>query len=181
VALAPALWVPPTSPPPPEEVPATIPEPPPMLEMPKLDRPLPKVPSNDLMPGTDDYAPAPPVRAPGAVKAKQTLAQVIDPAHASVAFAAGSEVINETADVVVVALGKKLAANPGARIDITAYADLEAAGNDTRAARRISLARALAVRDTLLANGATDEQIKIRAQGANVPSGNADRVDFSDR
>jgi outer membrane protein OmpA-like peptidoglycan-associated protein len=177
----PALVAPATLPPPPVEAPVTIPSPPPMLEMPKLDRPLPKIPSNDLMPGTDNYAPTPPVRAPGAAKTKQPLVQVIDPEHASITFASGSEVLNETADAVVMAVGKKLAANPGARIGVTAYADLHAAGNDTREARRISLARALAVRDTLLANGATEEQIKIRAQGANVPSGNADRVDLADR
>lgn len=177
----PALIAPAALPPPPVEVPAAIPAPPPMLEMPKLDQPLPKSGSNDLMPGTDNYAPAPPVRASGTAKSKLPLIQVIDPEHASIKFASGSEVLNETADAVVMAVGKKLAANPGARIGVTAYADLQAASNDTREARRISLARALAVRDTLLANGATDEQIKIRAQGANVPSGNSDRVDLADR
>jgi outer membrane protein OmpA-like peptidoglycan-associated protein len=51
---------------------------------------------------------------------------------------------------------------------------------DARAARRLSLARAMTVRDALLLGGASSEQIKMRALGANVPSGDADRVDLSD-
>ena len=166
----------------PLEAPAMLPAPPPMLQMPNLDRPLPKIPSNDLMPGTDDYTPAPPVRAPGTVKSRQAIIiRLVDPNHASIRFTPGSEVMNETAGAVIMALGKRLADNPGEQVTVTAYADLRSSGNDTREARRLSLARALTVRDTLLANGATDDQVKIRAQGANISSGNPDRVDLADR
>jgi outer membrane protein OmpA-like peptidoglycan-associated protein len=71
-----------------------------------------------------------------------------------------------------------LQANAGARITLTAYAGV---GPDTspRDARRLSLTRALAIRDYLTAKGVSSARINVRALGANVPSGDPDRVDIS--
>lgn len=161
------------------QAPVMLPPPPPM-EQPPLDRPVLQLPSNDIGPGTDDYVPAPPERTLGALKSKQPVAQLVDPEYPSIGFASGSEALDTPSMGVVMALGQRLAENPHARVTVTAYADLKASG-DAREARRLSLARALVVRDILIINGATDTQIKIRAQGANVPKGNPDRVDLADR
>ena len=46
------------------------------------------------------------------------------------------------------------------------------------AARRLSLSRALQVRSYLIDQGVRSTRIDVRALGANVPSGPADRVDI---
>ena len=55
-----------------------------------------------------------------------------------------------------------------------------AVGDNTspREARRMSLARALALRDFLTSKGISSARIDVRALGANVPSGDPDRVDI---
>jgi outer membrane protein OmpA-like peptidoglycan-associated protein len=73
-------------------------------------------------------------------------------------------------------LASVLQSNGGVRITLTAYA---AVGDSTspREARRMSLTRALAVRDYLTSKGISSSRIDVRALGANVPSGDPDRVD----
>ena len=72
-------------------------------------------------------------------------------------------------------LAATLQANGGVRITLTAYADV--AGTTPREARRLSLTRALGIRDYLTAKGIASARIDVRALGANVPSGSPDRVD----
>ena len=69
-----------------------------------------------------------------------------------------------------------LRAHGNVRITLTAYAD--SANSTPREARRLSLSRALAVRDYLTSKGISSGRVDVRALGANVPSGEPDRVDI---
>ena len=95
----------------------------------------------------------------------------------TVAFIKGSE--NISADIVpnLDKLVSVLEANPTARITLTAYAS-NGAAMSPREARRLSLTRALAVRDYLTSKGVSSGRIDVRALGANAPSGEPDRVDI---
>lgn len=68
-----------------------------------------------------------------------------------------------------------LQSNRGVRITLTAYAG--SSDISPRDARRRSLARALAVRDYLTAKGVSSSRVDVRALGANISSGDPDRVD----
>ncbi|MGB4100637.1 MAG: OmpA family protein [Alphaproteobacteria bacterium] len=160
------------------QAPDDLPAPPPIEEIPQYE---PRSGNNDIGLGADDYMPAPPVQgAPAQKNSGRSGLTLVDPNHASIRFDSGSDAIGTESMPVITALGQRLGENPGGHVTVTAYADLQTAGNDARAARRLSLSRALAVRDILIINGATDGQVKIRAKGANVTKGNPDRVDFTD-
>ena len=62
------------------------------------------------------------------------------------------------------------------RIQLQAYAEGDSA--NASKARRLSLSRALQVRSYLIDKGVRSTRIDVRALGANVPSGPADRVDI---
>jgi len=95
-----------------------------------------------------------------------------------VPFTHGSENIDPgqvpTLDKLVAVLQQKTAAYA---FTLTAYAGLDAASSP-REARRLSLSRALTMRDYLTTKGVSSARIDVRALGANVPSGDADRVDI---
>ena len=93
-----------------------------------------------------------------------------------VSFKSGSENIDPSITPTLDKLTSMLLSTGGVRITLTAYA---AVGDTTspREARRLSLTRALAVRDYLTAKGVSSSRIDVRALGANVPSGDPDRVD----
>jgi outer membrane protein OmpA-like peptidoglycan-associated protein len=100
---------------------------------------------------------------------------VLDSGVSTVPFAHGSD---NFANEVVPTLDKLagiLQQNGGVRITLTAYADN--AGSTPREARRLSLSRALAIRDYLTSKGISSGRIDVRALGANVSSGDKDRVD----
>jgi outer membrane protein OmpA-like peptidoglycan-associated protein len=64
-----------------------------------------------------------------------------------------------------------------ARITLVAYSSVD--GTLTpRAARRLSLKRALTIRDFLASKGVATNRVDIRPMGGNVPSGDMDRVDI---
>ncbi|MGE0108796.1 MAG: OmpA family protein [Bdellovibrionales bacterium] len=64
-----------------------------------------------------------------------------------------------------------------ARITLVAYSSVD--GTITpRAARRLSLKRALTIRDFLASKGTATNRVDIRPMGGNVPSGDMDRVDI---
>lgn len=68
-----------------------------------------------------------------------------------------------------------LARNGDLRVQLQAYAAGES--QNASKARRLSLSRALQVRSYLIDGGVRSTRIDVRALGANVPSGPADRVD----
>ncbi|MDD5586428.1 MAG: OmpA family protein, partial [Alphaproteobacteria bacterium] len=100
----------------------------------------------------------------------------LDSDVSSVSFDRGSETIDKDIASTLDKLAAVLKKHGGARITLNAYAG---ANGDIspREARRLSLARALAVRDYLTSKGVPSARIDVRALGANVPSGDMDRVD----
>jgi len=130
--------------------------------------------------GVTDYIPATPIRSNAILQPVSAgYGTVIEASLASLKFEQGVDNLAESVLVRLELVGQKLAANRMAQVTIAAYAAMTDS-TDARAARRLSLARAMTVRDALLLGGASSEQIKMRALGANVPSGDADRVDLSD-
>jgi outer membrane protein OmpA-like peptidoglycan-associated protein len=95
----------------------------------------------------------------------------------TIAFTRGADNIGTDALPTLDKIASMLLSNGGVRVTLTAYA---AVGDSTppREARRLSLTRALAVRDYLTAKGISSSRIDVRALGANVPSGDPDRVDI---
>ncbi len=94
----------------------------------------------------------------------------------SLGFAPDSFEISEAAkaqlDRVIASMGK----DDDLRIQLQAYAQGD--GTNASKARRLSLSRALQVRSYLIDRGVRSTRIDVRALGANVPSGPADRVDI---
>lgn len=80
----------------------------------------------------------------------------------------------QTLNKVAAAMARK----PGARLMLIGYAASGNNGSSPREARQISLQRVLAVRDYLVGKGVASNRLDVRALGANVPSGNMDRVDL---
>lgn len=102
---------------------------------------------------------------------------ILDSDISSLSFDHGSDVIDDDAIEILDKLAALLARHGDARITLNAYAGTR--GDITpREARRLSLARALAVRDYLTKKGIASGRIDVRALGANVPSGDMDRVDI---
>jgi outer membrane protein OmpA-like peptidoglycan-associated protein len=101
---------------------------------------------------------------------------VLDSDISSLSFDQGASDIGKDIASTLDKLASVLQKNGGARITLNAYAGTN--GDITpREARRVSLARALAVRDYLTSKGISSGRIDVRALGANVPSGDMDRVD----
>jgi outer membrane protein OmpA-like peptidoglycan-associated protein len=99
----------------------------------------------------------------------------LDTDIATFPFTRGSDAISRDVAPRLDKLAAVLQAHGGTRVTLTAYAD----NSDItpREARRLSLSRALALRDYLTAKGIPGSRIDVRALGANVPSGDMDRVD----
>ncbi|KJE35139.1 lysophospholipase [Thalassospira sp. HJ] len=94
----------------------------------------------------------------------------------SLGFAADSFELSAAAksqlDSVIASMGQ----DENLRIQLQAYAQGD--GANASKARRLSLSRALQVRSYLIDRGVRSTRIDVRALGANVPSGPADRVDI---
>jgi len=94
----------------------------------------------------------------------------------SLGFAADSFELSAAArsqlDSVIATMGQ----DEDLRIQLQAYAQGD--GANASKARRLSLSRALQVRSYLIDRGVRSTRIDVRALGANVPSGPADRVDI---
>ncbi|MBP7252078.1 MAG: hypothetical protein KBA75_01185 [Alphaproteobacteria bacterium] len=147
------------------------------LATPRLDLAL---RSNRPEPGSIDYAPAAPIRAAATLNPSNVGSAVIVPSELStLAFGVGKDAPEEAIMAQLESFGQKLAVNRLARVTVTAYASM-GDGVDARAARKLSLARAMVVRDALMMGGATSDQIRTRALGANVAVGTPERVDLTD-
>lgn len=95
----------------------------------------------------------------------------------TIGFKPLAENIDNSAIPTLDKLALVLQANSGERITLTSYAGLTP-DTSPRDARRLSLTRALAIRDYLTAKGIASARINVRALGVNVPSGDPDRVDI---
>jgi len=99
----------------------------------------------------------------------------LDPTISTILFAHGSGNIGDDVLSTLDKLSTVLQNNPDVRISLIAYADNS--GSTPRDARRLSLSRALAVKDYLSAHGISESRVDIHAEGANSVSGYIDRVD----
>lgn len=136
--------------------------------------------NHDPAPGVTNYRPATPIRAGSGLTASALSAQGwLDDELREITLAQDDAAPADDSLQRLELLGQKLAVNRLARVTVTAYASMTPE-RDSRAARRLSLNRALAVRDALMLGGAGSEQVRLRALGANVPSGQPDRIDIGE-
>lgn len=101
----------------------------------------------------------------------------LDPTLSTILFSHGSESIETSVHVTLDKLATALAADPSARISLIAYADTSGLSVRNGGARRVALARGLAVRGYLTSKGVSESQIDIHAENSGAPSGYPDRVD----
>ena len=95
----------------------------------------------------------------------------------AIRFASGATELQGDASSVLDGLAQKLKAAPADRVSLVAYASGDA--DQAIEARRVSLARAVAVRAYLIQHGVASTQIDVRALGNRVTDGgSADRVDL---
>ncbi len=117
-------------------------------------------------PGSE--TPPPPATSPGADQTKvEETAFIIDP---------GASQIPNSVEAKLLRLAQDLKDAPLARIEIRAYAPVK--GPSESDARRLALARWLAVRDYLVAHGVADDRIDGRALASTPNEPNADRVEL---
>lgn len=99
----------------------------------------------------------------------------LDSDVAEIEFDSGSDQLDDDAIDAVNKLADVLLKNATAHITLVAYADGKTMS--PRESRRLSLARALAVRDYLTVKGVPSSRVDVRAMGVNVPSGDPNRID----
>jgi outer membrane protein OmpA-like peptidoglycan-associated protein len=95
----------------------------------------------------------------------------------SIKFAPGASVVPKGARATLDALAQRLAANGSLRLQVIAYA--KGSEDEASRARRLSLARAIAVRAYLIEKGVPGVRMDVRALGNRTTGrGPADRVDL---
>jgi outer membrane protein OmpA-like peptidoglycan-associated protein len=122
-------------------------------------------------------AAAPPA-APLAAPSAPSLADHVAPnASLRIAFASGQADLSPDSTQTIRQFAGTAPKSDAAAFSVAAYA----AGNpdDASTARRLSLSRALAVRDALIQDGVPSARIYVRALGSKAGDGPADRVDIS--
>jgi outer membrane protein OmpA-like peptidoglycan-associated protein len=100
----------------------------------------------------------------------------LDPTISTILFTPGSGNIDDAVLPTLNKLSIVLQSNPDARIALIAFADNT--NSTPRDARRLSLTRALAVKDYLSSKGISQSRVDVHAEGANTTSGYIDRVDI---
>ena len=148
-----------------DEAPETAPN------MPDDSKPVPPPAIKETLPVTKALKEAPvehPTKATGA-------ALVLDPTLSPILFTQGRGDVEEKVFVTLDKLVAALEKTPSARISLFAYAD--STGTTPRAVKRLSLTRALAVRDYLASKGISESRVDVHAEGTDTTSGYADRVD----
>lgn len=115
--------------------------------------------------------PPPPVSETAATKAAPTTAGL------RLTFAPGASDLSPDSTDSIKQLTAAAPPGDGTTFNVQAYAPGTA--DDPSTARRISLARAMAVRSALVADGVPSARIFVRALGAQHGDGPADRVDVS--
>jgi outer membrane protein OmpA-like peptidoglycan-associated protein len=141
--------------------------------------------------GSPSASPSPAVAAtpPAATAALSppppTVAAAAATAAGRIAFASGDSALSDDAKAQLAPLVGQLSANDRLHVNVLGYA---AGGNDQSQARRLSLARALAVRSYLVDRGIPTTRVDVRALGSRNDTaangagtsgaGPADRVDI---
>ena len=124
-------------------------------------------------------APAPPVvpPPPPIVSDKSTTTAAPTVAGLRLTFASGQSALSPDSSASIKELAA--AAPPGDQSTFNVLAYAPGAPDDPSTARRISLARAMAVRGALVADGIASARIFVRALGAQYGDGPPDRVDLN--
>jgi outer membrane protein OmpA-like peptidoglycan-associated protein len=95
----------------------------------------------------------------------------------TVTFGAEATDLSSASAAAVKELAQSVPANDAVSFNVLAYAHGQA--SDPSTARRLSLARALAIRGALIAAGVPSTRIYVRALGSEAGAGPADRADIS--
>ncbi|WP_051340254.1 OmpA family protein [Azospirillum halopraeferens] len=168
--------------PPPPEVAALPPVPPPALPAGAPPLPPPREAPSAPEPAPDvAVAPVEPARPQPPAQDTQTAALPPPPAAVpamedfSVVYAGAVTALPEDAEALVETAAARLRADERLRLQLRSYA--EAGAETERDARRMSLERALALRERLAAHGVRSTRVDIRALGATAPDGPPDRID----
>ncbi len=178
--------------PPPPDVAALDPVPPPALPagappIPQPARPAPAEtaaappPAGEPAPALDQSAHQPPGRPAetrtetAALPPPPDVTALPPPEDYSIAFAGSATVLPEEAERQVEATALRLRADERLRLQLRSYASGTA--ETEREARRLSLQRALALRERLAALGVRSTRVDIRALGTGTGDGATDRIE----
>lgn len=159
----------PSTPPPPPPAALLSPAPPPQVA---LAGPLAPPPAPPVAPSAPPASPmSPPAANAGSAPTAANAASL------TVTFGAEASDLSTSGAAAVKQLAHSVPENDTISFNVLAYAQGQAA--DPSSARRLSLARALAVRSALMAAGVPSTRIYVRALGSEAGSGPADRADIS--
>jgi outer membrane protein OmpA-like peptidoglycan-associated protein len=143
------------------------------------------LPPSSLVRLTQPAPPESPAHVPTAGEALAATHPAIPPGadaksdSGALRFAPGTADLRGDARFVLDGLAQTLTTKPAERVQLVAYASGGAATDDAIEARRVSLARAVAVRAYLIQHGVPSNRIDVRALGNRVEGGGpADRVDL---
>jgi outer membrane protein OmpA-like peptidoglycan-associated protein len=117
-------------------------------------------------------APLPPPISNTATSAATTISNGLQ-----VSFGTGQTDLSTASETAIEQLVRNTQTSDNTSFNVVAYA--AGTPEDPSTARRLSLTRALAVRQALIAGGVSSARIYVRALGSAVPSGPADRVDLT--
>jgi outer membrane protein OmpA-like peptidoglycan-associated protein len=148
------------------------------------DAPTPPAPSPALPEQTPETASITPIAPPPAaappppppVSASAGTSAAPTPAGLRLTFDPGQSDLSPDSAASIKQFATSAASNETATFNVQAYAP--GAKDDPSSARRLSLARAMAVRTALVADGVPSAHIFVRALGAQYGSGSPDRVDI---
>jgi outer membrane protein OmpA-like peptidoglycan-associated protein len=143
--------------------------------VPQAAPPAPVLPPPLIVPTRPPPPPLPPTVSPAAAGDVTKLPEGI-----RVTFGAGTAALNPETEAALQALAKEAAGAPGTTLSVLAYA--ADSPDDPSTARRLSLARALAVRSVLITAGLPSMRIYVKALGGAAPgalAGPPDRVDIA--
>ena len=125
-------------------------------------------------PTPETAAAAPP---PPAISATSSSAATPNATGLQVTFGSGQSDLSPSSAAALENLVKTSPSGDAISFNVVAYA--AGTPGDPSTARRLSLARALAVRSTLIANGVSSSRIYVRALGASTGDSTPDRVDVA--
>jgi outer membrane protein OmpA-like peptidoglycan-associated protein len=150
----------------------------PTATLPTATLPAAPPPIATIAPVTPPPAPANPAKPPPPppVVATATTAAAKVPAGLQLTFASDASDLSPDSAAAIKQLVQATASGGDTTFNVLAYA--AGVSNDPSQPRRLSLARALAVRSALIADGVSSARIYVRALGAQGGSGPPDRADI---
>ena len=158
------------------QAPGTLPKTPPGASPPPATLPAAPPPAVALAPIAPPQPEAQPPAAPP-VSATATTAATSTGNGLRLTFAADQADLNPASAAAIDTIVQNAQASANSSFNVVAYA--AGSPDDPSTARRLSLARALAVRSALIADGVASSRIYVRALGSQTSDGPPDRVDVT--